>query len=474
MTTKLVIDPVTRIEGHAKISIDLDDHGKVKDAHFHIAEFRGFEKMCEGRAVDEMPGFMSRVCGICPVSHAVASSKAGDAILGVEIPAAAEKQRRLVGLAQVLQSHALSFFHLSSPDLLVGLDADPKQRHFLAMAENEADFVRRGIRLRQFGQRTIELVGGRKIHPGWSVPGGVNHPLPRAVKDELLAWLPEAYASVELGLARLEPFFAPLAEEIAALGDFPSLFLGLVDKDGNVDFYDGTIRIVDSYGGVVAERLDPRQYQSFIGEVAEAYTYVKPTYFKPLGYERGMYRVGPLARLNVCKGMGTPRADKALAQFRGLGTLGVVSQSFHYHFARLVEMLHCVEKIEELLYDEGLYGAKVRAIARPNHPSGIGFCEAPRGILWHQYSVDDDGRVLKANLLIATQQNNGAMQAAVKQAATRFIDGATPAEGMLNRVEAAIRCYDPCLSCSTHAMGQMALSVDVRGPDGALAYHFER
>jgi NAD-reducing hydrogenase large subunit len=258
------------------------------------------------------------------------------------------------------------------------------------------------------------------------------------------------------------------------MGDFPSLFLALVNDDGNVEFYDGKVRIVDSEGNVVADALDPSRYLTYLGEVAEPYTYVKPAFFRALGYPGGMYRVGPLARLNVAKAMGTPKADKELKEFRALGRSGVVSKSFHYHYARLIEMVHCAERIEELLDDPALLNTRVRSEARPNHNEAVGCCEAPRGILWHHYKVDDDGRVLKANLLIATQQNNGAMQQAVKQAAQRFVDPANLSEGALNRVEAAIRCFDPCLSCSTHALGQMSMSVEVRGSGGELLAHRER
>jgi NAD-reducing hydrogenase large subunit len=474
MTKRILIDPVTRIEGHAKISLEVDAQGRVSDAKFHIAEFRGFEKMCEGRPIDEMPGFMARVCGICPVSHALASSKAGDRILGADVPVAAVKQRRLASYAQILQSHALSFFHLSSPDLLVGLDAPPEQRNVFAMLETEGDLVRRGIRLRQFGQRAVELVGGRKVHPGWSVPGGVTHAFPESARAELVAWLPEAYASMELALSRLKGLFDRLGPEIEAMGDFPSLFMGLVDDEGNLEFYDGHVRLVDSEGNVAAEALDPARYLTYLGEVSEPYTYVKPAFFRALGYPGGMYRVGPLARLNVAKHAGTPKADKELREFRALGRSGIVSRSFHYHYARLIEMVHCVERIEELLADPLLYGTKVRADARPNNLHAVGCCEAPRGILWHDYQVDEDGRVLKANLLIATQQNNGAMQAAVLQAARRFVDPAALTEGMLNRVEAAIRCFDPCLSCSTHALGQMQMSVDVVDAEGTVLAHRDR
>jgi NAD-reducing hydrogenase large subunit len=474
MTRRIVIDPVTRIEGHAKVSIDVDDQGQVSDARFHIVEFRGFEKLCEGRPIDEMPSFMARVCGICPVSHALASSKAGDRILGVDIPLAAQLQRRLASYAQVLQSHALAFFHLSSPDLLAGLDAPVAERHLLALAAKEPDFARRGIRLRQFGQRTIELVGGKRIHPGWSVPGGVTTALPSTVRDELLPWLPELHASMDIALARLKSFFVPWKAEVESFGDFPSLFLGLVDGEGNLEYYDGVARLVDATGKAVVEALDPAKYLTYLGEASESWTYVKPTFYRPLGYPGGLYRVGPLARLNVARRTGTPRADLELTEFRQLGTSGIVSQSFHYHYARLIEMRHCLERIEELLQTEALYGTHVRSYARPNHHEAVGFCEAPRGILWHHYQVDDDGKVLKANLLIATQQNNGAINLAVRQAAQRFVKPEALAEGMLNRVEAAIRCFDPCLSCSTHALGQMALVVEVLGPDGALLHRLER
>jgi NAD-reducing hydrogenase large subunit len=247
-----------------------------------------------------------------------------------------------------------------------------------------------------------------------------------------------------------------------------------VSDEGGLEYYDGQVRIVDAEGNAVAEALDPAKYLSYLGEASESWTYVKPTYYRPLGYPGGMYRVGPLARLNVARHAGTPRAERELKEFRQLGRSGVVSQSFHYHYARLIEMQHCLERIEELLETPALFGEHVRSHARPNHREAVGFCEAPRGILWHHYRVDEDGKVERANLLIATQQNNGALNLAVKQAAQRFVKPAALAEGMLNRVEAAIRCFDPCLSCSTHALGQMALVVEVHGPDGALLHRLER
>jgi len=393
----------------------------------------------------------------------------------VDIPPAAVRQRRLASYAQILQSHALAFFHLASPDFLAGLDAEPQQRHLFALAAQEPEFLRRGIRLRQFGQRTIELVGGKRVHPGWAVPGGVTTVLPAAALDELRPWMSELHASVAMAISRLKSLFVPLKGEIEAMGHFPSLFLGLVNEDGNLEYYHGKVRVVDSEGNVVAAALEPHRYLSYVGEASESWTYVKPTFYKALGYPGGMYRVGPLARLNVAKSTGTPRADKELKEFRQLGRAGVVSQSFHYHYARLIEMLHCVERIEELLEDPALLGSRIRSHAQPNHHDAVGCVEAPRGILWHQYLVDESGRVEKANLLIATQQNNTAMNEAVKQAAMQFVNPAALNEGMLNRVEAAIRCFDPCLSCSTHALGQMAaLAIEVVGPDGRVLARLAR
>ncbi len=467
MAERIVIHPVTRIEGHAKISIYVDAAGEVESAQFHVTEFRGFEKICEGRPFHEMPGLMSRVCGICPVSHVIASSKAGDGLLGVDPPPAAVLQRRLLNYAQVLQSHALSFFHLSSPDLLLGLDSPPEKRNMFGLVEREPDFIRRGIRLRQFGQRVIELAGGKRVHPVWGTPGGVLHPLTREARDEMAGWITESIESLQIALGRLKSLLDSLQEEIRHLGNFPSLFLGTVNHDGGLEYYDGLIRIVDSEGNVVADRLDPRRYYTFIEEASEEWTFVKFAYYKPLGYPGGKYRVGPLARLNVAQHAGTPLADREMREFKQRSR-GAVCESFHYHLARLIEMLHSVERIEELLNDPELLGEDVRARALPNRREAIGSCEAPRGTLFHHYTVDRDGTMRKANLLIATGQNNQAMNMAVEQAARRFVRPGHLTEGMLNRVEAAIRCFDPCLSCSTHAIGRMPLVIELRDKSGRV------
>ncbi len=467
MPERIVIHPVTRIEGHAKISIYVDAAGEVESAQFHVTEFRGFEKICEGRPFHEMPGLMSRVCGICPVSHVLASSKAGDGLLGVDPPPAAVLQRRLLNYAQVLQSHALSFFHLSSPDLLLGLDSPPEKRNIFGLVEREPDLIRRGIRLRQFGQRVIELAGGKRVHPVWGTPGGVLHPLTAEARDEMAGWITESIESLQIALGRLKSLLDSLQDEIQHLGNFPSLFLGTVNHDGGLEYYDGMIRIVDSEGNVVADRLDPQRYHTFIEEASEEWTFVKFAYYKPLGYPGGKYRVGPLARLNVAQHAGTPLADREMREFKQRSR-GAVCESFHYHLARLIEMLHSVERIEELLNDPELLGEDVRARALPNRREAIGSCEAPRGTLFHHYTVDRDGTMRKANLLIATGQNNQAMNMAVEQAARRFVRPGHLTDGMLNRVEAAIRCFDPCLSCSTHAIGRMPLIIELCDRSGRV------
>ena len=467
MSQRIVIDPVTRIEGHAKITIWLDDAGQPTDAHFHVAEFRGFEKFCEGRPLAEMAGITARICGICPVSHLIASAKAGDDILAVEIPPAAEKLRRLMNLAQIVQSHALSFFHLSAPDLLLGWDGDPQQRSIFGLAAANPDLARGGIRLRQFGQEIIESLGGRKIHPAWAVPGGVWHGLEQDRRQHIRARVPEARDTAQAAIAVLKGLFARHREEIDSFGNFPTLFMGLVADDGGWEHYGGNLRIIDSQRKIVADRLDPRRYRDFIAEAVEPASYLKSPYYRPLGYPAGTYRVGPLARLNLCERMGTPLAEAELAEFRTLGQ-GAVTSSFHYHYARLIEVLTAIERIAETIDDPDLASDRLRARAGINRLEGVGVSEAPRGTLFHHYQVDPHGRIQKVNLIIATGQNNLAMNRTVAQIAKRFIKGPKIPEGVLNRIEAGIRAFDPCLSCSTHALGQMSLRVRLVAADGTV------
>lgn len=473
MTRRIVIDPVTRIEGHAKITLHLDDAGAVSEARFHVTEFRGFEKFCEGRLFHEMPAITARVCGICPVSHQIASAKAGDALLAVAIPPTAERLRRLMHLAQIVQSHALSFFHMSSPDLLLGFDAPPEQRNIFGVIERHPDLARAGIRLRQYGQEIIELLGGKRIHPAWVVPGGVSEPLSAEGRERMLAAWPEAMGTARFTLDLFKRTMERYREEAAVFGNFPSLFAGLVAPDGGLEHYDGRLRIVDAAGTAVADGLDPTRYWEYLGEATEPWSYLKFPYYSPLGYPEGSFRVGPLARLNVVSRCGTPLADAELADFRQLGS-GAVLSSFHYHYARLIETLFALERIRELLDDPGILNHDVRAHAAPNRREGVGVAEAPRGTLYHHYEVDDDGLITRVNLLIATGQNNMAMNRAVQQVARHFITGARVSDAILNRIEAAIRAYDPCLSCSTHAVGAMPLIVHIIDASGRMLQTLRR
>jgi NAD-reducing hydrogenase large subunit len=467
MAQRIVIDPVTRIEGHAKITIQLDGDGKVADARFHVAEFRGFERFCEGRPLWEMAGITARVCGICPISHLIASAKAGDRIMSVTPPPAAQKLRRLMNLAQIVQSHALSFFHLSSPDLLLGFDSDPARRNIFGLIAAEPALARGGIRLRQFGQEIIEALGGKKIHPSWSIPGGVRSPLTVEGRDRIASRTSEARSTVGDALGRFKALLDRYREEAECFGDFPSLFLGLAGPEGVWEHYDGALRIVDGEGRIVGDGLDPARYREFIGEATEPDSFLKSPYYRPIGYPDGVYRVGPLARLNICTRMPTPLAEREFREYRDRFH-GPVTSSFLYHYARLIEILAGVEGIEQLIDDPDVLSDRLRAQAGINRLEGVGCSEAPRGTLFHDYQVDDDGLMKRVNLLIATGQNSLAMNRTVAQIARHYVTGPKIPEGVLNRLEAGIRAFDPCLSCSTHAVGRLPLHVQLLGLEGAI------
>jgi NAD-reducing hydrogenase large subunit len=473
MAQKIVLSPVSRIEGHAKITLHLNDDGRVDGAQFHVTQFRGFEKLCEGRPFSEMPSLMARICGICPVSHLVASAKACDAILATRIPDTAVNLRRILNLAQLIQSHALSFFHLSSPDFLLGMDGDPARRNLFGIAETHPQIARDGIRMRQFGQQIIEWLAGKRIHPAWVVPGGVSEPLSTANRNRILDAIPEAMTIAQRTLDWFKSVMDGFREEIRSFGNFPSLFLGLVDEEGSLEHYHGALRLVDSSGRIVADKLDPVLYEDYIGEAVEPWSYLKSPYYKPAGYPDGIYRVGPLARLNLADRCGTHHADQEWAEFRQLDR-GAILSSFYYHYARLIEVLHAVERIEQLLNEPDILDRHVRAFAGANNREGVGVAEAPRGTLIHHYKVDEQGLITWANLIIATGHNNLAMNRGILQAAKRFVDGTKLQEGMLNRVEAVIRAYDPCLSCSTHAAGRMALNIQLLAPQGEVLDELRR
>lgn len=467
MTKKITIDPVTRIEGHAKISIHLGEDGKVARTELHVTQLRGFEKFTEGRPFYEMPSITARICGICPVSHLLASSKACDAIMSVAIPETAAKLRELLHCGQFVQSHALSFFHLSSPDLLLGMDSDPARRNVIGVLEKHPELARDGIGLRKFGQRVIEGLARERVHPSWIVPGGVNAPLAPETRDRILAELPQAKAIARRTMDLFKSVLDRFSEEVAHFGNWPTMYAGLVDLSGGLQFYEGRLRFVDAAGKVVRNNVRARDYAESIGEAAMPNSYLKAPFYKPLGFPEGIYRVGPLARLNVATRCGTPDADAEFAEYHERCG-AVVQSSFHFHYARLIEVIHALEKIELLLDDPEILDTHVRARAGVNSLEGVGMIEAPRGVLIHHYKVDDKGAMKWANLIVATGHNNLAMNHSIEQVSRHYVDGTKLNEGMLNRVSAVVRAYDPCLSCSTHADGSMALRIQLLAPDGTL------
>lgn len=463
----ILISPVTRIEGHAKITIQLQEDGSVADAQFHVNEFRGFERFCEGRLYTEMPTITPRICGICPVSHSVASVKACEMIMGIQPTYTGNLLRRLIHIGQNISSHALSFFHLSSPDFLLGWDSDPAKRNILGIAEAYPDLAMRGIRLRKFGQEISERITGKKIHIMGIVPGGMGFPLTEANRRALLAWIPEAVQTTLMGIALIKKYHDENKEMINSFANFPTMYLGTVGPEGEHELYDGKLRFIDAEGKIVKDQLDPAEYLNYIAERSVNWSYLKYPYYKSYGFEKGIYRVGPLARLNVAQKMKTYKAQREFVNFKALSGGKPVNGTFYYHYTRLIEMLSSIEEAEDILKDPRVTSDNIQAMGRWNNPEGIGCSEAPRGTLFHHYTTDETGKLLKVNLLIATGQNNPAMNRSVLEVAKQYVKGKDVKEGALNRVEAAIRCYDPCLSCSTHAIGSMPMMIEIKDHKGA-------
>jgi len=464
MSRKIEINPVTRIEGHGKITVQLDDKGQVKNARFHVTQFRGFELFSRERDFREMPVITPRICGICPVSHHLASAKACDDILGVEIPKTAKNLRELMHMGQVVQSHALSFFHLSSPDLLFGFDADPAVRNVAGLVESYPELAKKGVALRKFGQEIIKTLGGKKIHPWHSIPGGVNRGLKQDERDDILGQIPQMKAITKEAIALIKGYLKEHAAEAKSFAAISTAYMGLV-RDGMLELYDGNIRIRGPRGRVIDE-FACSDYLNYIGEHVEPWSYLKFPYYKPLGFPHGSYRVGPLGRINACDDISTPEASAELSVFRQASEDGIVPHTLYYHYARLIEALYGLERIEELLNDPDTLGNELRVSSSEIRPEGIGVIEAPRGTLIHHYWVDEKGAITKVNLIVATGHNNYAMNKGVEQVAKEHIKGEDVDEGILNRMEHVIRCYDPCLSCSTHAVGKMPLLLEVLSHDG--------
>ena len=460
----IVVNPVTRIEGHGKITVDLTDDGAVDRVRFHVTQYRGFEVFSKGRDFREMPVITPRICGICPVSHHLASAKACDAILGVTLTPTAAKLREVMHMGQFIQSHALSFFHLSSPDLLFGFDADPAIRNVAGLAREYPDLAVAGIGMRKYGQEIIKTLGGKKVHPWHSIPGGVNRSLRAEEKDGMIAALPKLKDDLRKALDLVKNYLAENAELAARFATLETSYLGLV-KDGNLELYDGRIRL-KSPRGRITDEFDDSEYCAHIGEHVEEWSYLKFPFYRPLGFPHGSYRVGPLGRINACDDIATPEASAELAAFRKSTDDGMVHYTLYYHYARLIEILYSMERLEELLNDPDVLGSDLRITGNVTNREGVGVVEAPRGTLIHHYEVDDKGAIERANLIVATGHNNYAMNRGVEQVARDYITGSDVKEGALNRMEHVIRCYDPCLSCSTHAVGKMPLKLEVRNSRG--------
>jgi NAD-reducing hydrogenase large subunit len=471
--TKITIAPVTRIEGHAKITIHLDDSGQVEQSFFHVEQFRGFEKFSEGRLFYEMPQITPRTCGICPVSHHLASTKACDRIIGVRPTPTAHKLRELMHMGQFIQSHAMHFFELAGPDLILGFDADPRIRNVAGLVQADPDMTIKAVRARAFGQEIIRRLGGRKINPIFGVPGGVNKPLESADRDWILSQIDDHIATAQSGLAIWKDWLAKNGSTVNEFAVFPSAYMGLVRDDGALELYEGTLRLVDANGQILKE-FNPCDYLDYIGEHVEPYTYLKHPFYKKLGYPKGVYRVGPLGRLNAASHISTPIAQGEMKVWKSLNSGKPVEGTLLYHYARLIELLYALERTQELLDDPDILKTDIAVAGGTITGEGIGCLEAPRGTLFHHYWTDDHGVIRKVNMIVATGHNAWAMNHAVNLVARRYVDGAKLTEGMLNRVEAAIRAYDPCLSCSTHAVGQMPLRIEMYDSDGELIETLER
>jgi NAD-reducing hydrogenase large subunit len=463
MSQTISISPVTRIEGHARITIQLDEAGQVVNARMHVHEFRGFEAFCVGRPFWEMPAITSRICGICPVSHALASARAGDHIMGIEPPPAARNLRSLLSLAQLILSHSLSFFHLSAPDILLGLDSEPAERNIVGLARRCPDFIRKGIRLRQIGQEIVNRVGGGHLHPEHVAAGGMLQSLSREDCNAIRLLMPEALDLVKFALEVWEERSGIFLEEMGEGEDLPGLLLGLVDDDGRLDYLEGRLRFVEGAGTVVQE-FRPECYAEALRETLPGDSFMKPT--ECLCGDESLYRVGPLARLVAGSFSEAPMAEQARKIF--LGRQQASTASLGYHHARLIEMLYAAERIPALLEDPDTTGSHVLARAGTNASEGVGVTEAPRGTLIHHYRVDRDGLLTWVNLIVATGHNSRAMDRTITDIARRHIRGDRLSEGLLNRVEHGIRLYDPCLSCATHLAGRSGMRVELLASDGKI------
>ncbi len=466
--TKITIDPVTRVEGHGKITLIQDDDNQITQARLHIAEFRGFEKFIQGRPYWEVPVLVQRLCGICPVSHHLAAAKASDMLIGVDqLTPTAEKMRRLMHFGQLLQSHALHFFHLSSPDLLFGYDDEPRHRNIIGVIEDYPDLAKQGVLMRKYGQQVIEKTAGKRIHGTGAIPGGINKNLSLAERDELSKDIEQMVEWGQSAVELCKKIFNEQREFHEQFATIDTNMMSLVQPNGALELYDGGLRARSADNQIIFDHQETRNYLDLLNEHVEPWSYMKFPFIKSLGIEQGWYRVGPLARINNCDVIDTPLAEQQRQEFMALTPGRPVPYTLAFHWARLIELLHCAESIRELLPDPDLQGDDLVQNGELQ-PLGIGVIEAPRGTLFHHYEIDEQGIIQRANLIVSTTNNNQAMNESIRQVADQYLQGQELTEPLLNQLEVAVRAYDPCLSCATHALGQMPLEVELVDTRGEL------
>jgi NAD-reducing hydrogenase large subunit len=471
---RVVIEPLSRVEGHGKVTLLLDAQHRVQQARLHIVEFRGFERFIQGRPYWEVPVMVQRLCGICPVSHQLAAAKAFDLVVGATtLTPTAERVRRLMHYGQILQSHALHFFHLASPDLLFGFDSDAARRNIVGVAASEPRLARQGVLLRKFGQEVIRVTAGKRVHGTGAVPGGVNKHVTREERAELRAALPDVLAWAREGVELIAALHLANRRRFDAFGAAPSHLLSLVGPGGALELYDGALRVRGPDGAIHLDGVDCQQYRAHLEEEVKSWSYMKFPYLSALGPEAGWYKVGPLARVQNCDHITTPLAEAERGAFRQAFGGAITHAPLAFHWARLIELLHAAELIAALLEDDALSDGPLTT-AGPRREEGVGVIEAPRGTLIHHYRVGPDDLVTMCNLIVSTTHNNTAMNEALRAVARAELDGHEPSEPLLNHIEVAIRAFDPCLSCATHALGQMPLLVEVRDAAGRVVGRRQR
>jgi F420-non-reducing hydrogenase large subunit len=486
MSTKTItINPITRLEGHGKIEIFLNKDGNVENAYFQVPELRGFERFCEGRKAEDMPIITTRICGVCPVAHHFASTKALDAAFNVEPPSVAKKLRELMYAGYIIYDHTLHFYYLGGPDFIVGPDAPPEKRNILGVIEKAGmDVAKEVIKHRAYGQQITAILGGKATHPVCGLPGGISKALSEDNRQEI-----EKMAASCLEFAKLtlkifhdivlgNPKYVDMIKSDAYT--MKTYYMGLVDENNKVNFYDGKIRVVYPSGGQFL-KFEPKDYLTHIGEHVEEWTYAKFPFLKQVGWkgfisgsDSGIYRVGPLGRLNASEGMATPLAQEEYeVMYKTLGGKPVHG-TLAFHWARLIELLYATERALELVRDPEITSTNVRNKAgEPGE--GVGVVEAARGTLYHHYVLDKDALIKDVNLIVATTNNYPAICMSIRDAAKALIHGENVSEALLNRVEMAFRAYDPCLACATHfAVGQMPLQVSIYDHNRKLVKSLER